>query len=180
MEDFNCSKVKWETFQSRGENTRGNRLLRLTMNNTMIKWLTENTRYREDKPSRLDLLFTKGINLEKDINYECPFGRSDYVVLEIEIKGDMENKQEESYKKKIRNYAKANYTAMKEFFSETDWTKIKELKDVQEKCDILLMIYEQEGKECIPFYKVKEKKKKSGLTESVKELKREEMKHGGE
>ena len=57
------------------------------MNNTMI---TENIRYREDKPSRSDLLFTKEINLEKDINYECPFGNSDHVVLEIEKKGDME------------------------------------------------------------------------------------------
>ena len=35
-----------------GENTWGNRLLRLTMNNTMIQWVTENTRFRgEDKPS---------------------------------------------------------------------------------------------------------------------------------
>ena len=42
------------------------------------------------------------------------------VVLEMEIKGDMKDKQEESYKKKIRNYAKANYTAMKEFFNGTD------------------------------------------------------------
>ena len=97
----------------------------------MIQWVTENTRSRcEDKPSKLDLLFTKGINLETDINYECPFGRSDYVVLEIEIKGDMEDKQKESYKKKIRNYAKANYSAMKKFFDETDWMKIKEVKDV--------------------------------------------------
>ena len=31
----------------------------------MIQWVTENTRFRgEDKPSRLDLLLTKGINLE--------------------------------------------------------------------------------------------------------------------
>ena len=152
------------------------------MNNTMIQWVIENTRFREDKPSRLDLLFTKGIDLEKDIDYECPFGRSDHVVLEIEIKGDMKDKQEESYKKKRRNYAKANYTAMKEFFSETDWMKIKELEDVQEKYDILLMIYGQGVNDYVPFYKVKEKgkKKKSGSTESVKELKREEMKHGGE
>ena len=61
----------------------------------------------------MDLSFTKGINLEKNINYEFPFGRSDYAVLKIEIKGNMENKQEESYEKKRRNYAKANYTAMK-------------------------------------------------------------------
>ena len=64
--DFNCSEVKWETFESGGENMWGKTLLRLTMNNIMIQWVTENTRYRgEDKPSRLDLLFTKGINLEK-------------------------------------------------------------------------------------------------------------------
>ena len=43
------------------------------------------------------------------------------------------------------------------------------------------MIYEQEVKEYVPFYKVKEKDgKKSCLTENVKELKREKMKHGGE
>ena len=65
----------------------------------MIQWVTENTRYREDKPSRLDLLFTKGINLENFINCESPFGRNDHVVLKIESKGDTENKQEESYKK---------------------------------------------------------------------------------
>ena len=63
------------------------------MNNTMIQWVTENTRFKGvDKPSRLDLLFTKGINLETDINYDCPFGRSDHVVLEIEIKGDIKDK----------------------------------------------------------------------------------------
>ena len=98
-----------------------NRLLRLMMNNTMIQWVTENTRFRgKNKPSWLNLLFTKGMNLEKDINYECPFGRSDHMVLKIEIKGDIKDKQEESYKKK-RNYAKVNYTAMKRFFNETDY-----------------------------------------------------------
>ena len=49
---FNCSEVNWEMFESGGENTWGNRLLRLTMNNTMIQWVTENTRFRgKNKPS---------------------------------------------------------------------------------------------------------------------------------
>ena len=62
------------------------------MNNTMIQWVTDNTRYRgKDKPSRLDLLFPKSIDLEKYINYECPFGSIDHVVLDIEMK-DMEIK----------------------------------------------------------------------------------------
>ena len=35
MGDFNCSEVIWETFEN-GENTWRNKLLRLTMNNTMV------------------------------------------------------------------------------------------------------------------------------------------------
>ena len=40
---------------------------------------------------------------------------SDHMVLEIDIKGDKEDKLEESYKKKRKNYAESNYTAMKKF-----------------------------------------------------------------
>ena len=63
------------------------------MNNTMIQWVTDNRRYIDDKTSRLDLLFCQRNISGKDKNYECPFGRSDHVVLEIEIKLDIEDKQ---------------------------------------------------------------------------------------
>ena len=50
MADFNCGEVRQKTLNSRGENTGESRLLRLTMNNTMIQWVIYNTRYRgEDK-----------------------------------------------------------------------------------------------------------------------------------
>ena len=88
----------------------------------------------------------------------------------------MEDKQDESYKKKRRNYAIANYTAMKRFFNETEWAKTKKLKDVQEKYDLFLMIYEQGVKKYVPFYRIKE----NGLMENEKQLKRKEMMHGGE
>ena len=59
------------------------------------------------------------------------------------------------------------------YFNEIDWTKMKELKEVHEKYDFFLMIQEQGVKEYVPFYKVKEKGiKQSGLSESVKELKK--------
>ena len=66
----------------------------------------------------------------------------------------MEVKQEQSYKKKKRNYVNTNYyTAMKKSFNETDRTKIKELKDMQDKYDFFLMIYEQHGvKKYVPFW----------------------------
>ena len=47
----------------------------------------------------------------------CPFGNSDHVLLEIEMKGrSMEVKQEESYVKKRKNYGKTNYTDIKKIF----------------------------------------------------------------
>ena len=63
-------------------------------NNTMIQWVTDNTRYREDK--------------SVPIWNEWPYDPRNI---------DMEEKHEELWKKK-------NYTAMKKFFNETDWTKI--------------------------------------------------------
>ena len=59
------------------------------------------------------------------------------MVLKIEIKGNIEDEQ----------------------YNGTDWTKIKELKEVQDKYDLFLMIYEG-VKEYVPFYKGKEKRKK--------------------
>ena len=82
----------------------------------MIQWVTVYTRYREDKTSRLDLLIIYQRNKSGNS------GNSDYVVLEIKIKGGMENKQEELYENIRKNYSK--YTDMKKFFNETDWTKI--------------------------------------------------------
>ena len=73
-------------FENRGENEWVNKLLKLTM----MQWITDYTRCKI-----------------KDINYECPFGSSNHMVLEIEINDDIEDKQEDlEEKKKKRNYAK--------------------------------------------------------------------------
>ena len=47
---FNCNEIKRVKFEIGCENKCGNRSLRLTMNNRMIQWITDNTIYRgEDK-----------------------------------------------------------------------------------------------------------------------------------
>ena len=58
-------------------------------------------------------------------NYESLFGSSDHVIIEMEIKGDMEVKQEESHKKKRRNYAEANYAVMKTFLMKLIGQKLR-------------------------------------------------------
>ena len=86
--------------------------------------INDHTKYREeDKHHDRTYYLLRKI----DINHECPFGSSDHVVLEIDIKRDIEDKQEESYKKKSRNYSLANYTTTK-FFNGTDRTKKKKKK----------------------------------------------------
>ncbi len=74
--DFNCGDVHWEMFEAGDDHTRGSRLMKVTLDNMMIQWVKENTRIRgEDEPSRLDLIFTKSMDL-KDISYMCPLGKS--------------------------------------------------------------------------------------------------------
>ena len=51
--------------------------------------------------------------MKKNTNYDRTFARNDYASLEIEIKEDMEGKYEKTFKKKRRNYANSNYTAIR-------------------------------------------------------------------
>ena len=134
--------------------------MKLTPNNTMVQWVNEDTRYRgEDRPSRLDLVFTKEVELAKDIVFDCPFGKSDHVILEIEMEGVTEER-DETHRKKRRNFAKANFPELRNFFEQINWKEIERLKSVQQKYDFFLRKYEEGIIKYVPEYKVKEKGKK--------------------
>ena len=159
--DFNCSNVKWEIFEGdEDENSWGNRLLKLSMENMMIQRVTENTRFRgEDKPSRLDLVFTKEVELTRDISYMCPLGKSDHVILELKIMGPFEKERDESHWNMRRNYAKANFPELMNFFGHINWEEMMKLRDVQQKYDFFLDKYEQGIMRYVPTYKVKTKRR---------------------
>ncbi len=57
--DFNCKEINWETLTTTGsENSWSNRLLNWAVENLMTQQV--DTRFSgRDKPSRLDLVFTK-------------------------------------------------------------------------------------------------------------------------
>ena len=152
--DFNCKDVNWDTFESFGsENSWGEQLLTLTMENAMKQWVQENTRYRGDnEPSRLDLVFSKGLELTKDIDYICPLGKSDHVVLEMEIETDTKRRNEE-HKKIRRNFRKANIEGLKEYFDDVDWEIIKSKENIQEKYSTFLNLYNIGIESHVPMYK---------------------------
>ena len=97
-----------------GKESWGNKLLNILMENGMIQWIKEATRFRgEDTPARLDLLFSKEPDVIGEINYKCPIGKSDHVVIEFNILEGRAEPRDESYKKGRLNYAKANFGGFK-------------------------------------------------------------------
>ena len=97
--DFNCGNIDWENLEAPGnENSWGNRLLQLAMNNLLKQWVSENTRYRgDDEPTRLDLVFSKKPQ-EMKVDYQSPVGKSDHVLLELETVNNMVEERGEPHK----------------------------------------------------------------------------------
>ena len=101
----------------------------------------ESTRYRgDDEPLRLDLILTREVHIKSDIRYKCPLGKSDHVILEMEIVNINKELKDESYKVNRLNYRKANKVKLKEYFGNINWENLMRTKDVQEKYDIFLKV----------------------------------------
>ena len=77
MGDFNCKEVCCEEWcTGGGEESWVSILLDLVMNNILTQWIKENTGFRcNEKPSRLDLLLTKELEVIRKANYHCPLGK---------------------------------------------------------------------------------------------------------
>lgn len=87
----------------------------LTTNDMIMQWVIEDSRYRgEGEPSRLDLMFTKGIDLAKDIEYQCPIRKNNHVMLEMVTRGDSEVERDKSHKKNRHSYAEATFNDFKQ------------------------------------------------------------------
>ncbi|XP_050692945.1 uncharacterized protein LOC126983856 [Eriocheir sinensis] len=137
--DFNCKAVKWEDYAMEGgENTWGSKLLKLATNNLLTQWVKGETRLRgDDQPSRLDLIFTKNVELDEGVSHECPLGKSDHELLEIKTKEGYEYR-DEAYKEKRKSYAKADYVGLKTFFAGVDWSDMKRSTNIQKKYDFFM------------------------------------------
>ena len=159
--DFNSKEIDWGEMEVRGITSPwSEELIQTMMINTMDQWVKESTRYRgEDKPSLLDLVFTKKPETEPSIEYLCPMGKSDHVTIEIVIQDDEVPTFNEEYKNERRNYAKANFTELKKFYREIDWSESLRGMEVQKKYDVFLSKYREGVERYVPKYKVKENKK---------------------
>ena len=116
--DFNCKNVNWEVMGTCGNaETWSEEVIQMAAQNTMEQWVDEFTRYRgTEEPSMLDLVLTKRPEQRPTINYLSPMGKSDRVVIEVELRDEMAETRKEDHKNGRLNYAKANFVGLRKFF----------------------------------------------------------------
>ena len=108
-------------------------MLQSAMVNTLEQWVEELTRYRgQEVPSLLDLVFSKMLEHRPNIKYLSPMGRSDHVVLEINLKDWEISKEEEDHKNERYNYAKGNFTELRKFWGSINWKALMEGNSTKE------------------------------------------------
>ena len=150
--DFNCKEVNWEQYTTPdSDESWGNALLNLVMENLMIQWVDKETRYRNgDTPARLDLIFTKEAGIIDSLNYLTPLGKSDHDVIEFRIKAEAMARNEEKHKIGRLNFTKADYSKLSQYFNESNWEEFEQAKDVQSKWNKFMEIYELAVDKIVP------------------------------
>lgn len=118
--DFNYSDINWP-IQSHSSKTRLSSLfVDNYLNSNLHQLIQQPTRFRNaNRPSTLDLLLTNDENLITEINFDSLIGTSDHIVIcaHAQFLSYSENRKSPI----IRNYWKANYTAINNSLATQDF-----------------------------------------------------------
>ena len=156
MGDFNCKEISWENWSTEGsELSWGNELLQLAMDNILTQWVQEPTRFQGNaEPARLDLVFTKEPEIVESMNYQSPIGKSDHVLIEFKLGAD-DTEEGKDHKEGTLNFSKANFVELRKHFGEVNWAAFHNARGTEEKWRLLLEIYEDGIRKCVPKRQVK-------------------------
>ena len=112
MGDFNYPKITWREGCGHTEDTKSEKFLDSINDAYLYQHIQKPTRYRcGQKENILDLIFTTSEDAVDSISYTPPIGKSDHCSLTFSVTKSENAKQSTS--RKIRNYSKANYEAMR-------------------------------------------------------------------
>ena len=174
--DFNCKEINWEegTYQG-GEDSWGCKLMTWAMENLMTQWIDKETRFMgSDNPSRLDLVFTSNPESIDSVNYGCPLGKSDHVLIQVNLSGEKLVMQE-SYKSERYRYNKTNFEGIREFFREVSWTCFDNAGDIEEKWSEFMRIYNDAVQRFVPKGRKNCKKGKEWFNDRCKAARQRKM-----
>ncbi len=98
----------------------------------MTQCVDGDTRFSgRDKPSRLDLVFTKDMEITETMHYHSPLGKSDHVLMEFNLKN--ENVIiDENYKVRRFEYSKDDFEKLGKYFVAVGWKDFEDVEDVPE------------------------------------------------
>ncbi|MPC61423.1 hypothetical protein E2C01_055495 [Portunus trituberculatus] len=85
----------------------------------MAQWIRETTRVGGNEEAlRVDLLFTKEIDVIEEMKYQCPQEKSDHLLTEFSLDSGSAVNKNELHKNDRYNYGKADSTELREYFTE--------------------------------------------------------------
>ena len=157
--DFNYGEINWDSNKGKGRSSR--KFLNVCQDCFLYQHIAAFTRCRgDDKPSLLDLVFTKN-NLDvESIKYGPPIGKSDHCVLSFKfcIDGGEAAAMSENVQK--LNYHKGKYAKASTLFESIPWEAELMGKGVETMWATFLHIYNSVVNQCVPVYNVNKGKRK--------------------
>jgi hypothetical protein len=159
MGDFNHPQIDFPECKVSGSNDSPAYLFYETVNEAgLFEQVQTYTRWRDgQQPSRLDYILTSEPHMVEHLTVECPLGRSDHGTITFEWITKVDLMIED--RPYIRNYAKADYNAIKSHLLNTDWPVDLVHLDLEHHWEFLIESLNRAAKLYIPISRPRNHKK---------------------
>ena len=149
MGDFNLPNVDWEDRDlKRGAKRIEEQMLDVVSDCFLYQHVKEETRFRNEQSSTLDLIFTKEEGDVKNVELLDPLGGSDHGIVMADYVSEWKSRV---VHKPRRMYHKGNYEQIIEELDQVDWDEKFENKSVQECWDVFKAKIEELVEKYIPM-----------------------------
>ena len=149
MGDFNLPNVDWEDRDlKRGAKRIEEQMLDVVNDCFLYQHVKEETRFRNEQSSTLDLIFTKEEGDGKNVELLHPLGGSDHGIVMADYVSEWKSRV---VHKPRRMYHKGNYEQIIEELDQVDWDEKFENKSVQECWDVFKAKIEELVEKYIPM-----------------------------
>ena len=95
-------------------------------------------------------MFTKEPEIIENVTYKSPIGKSDHVLIEMELKVRLDEIKRKDYMKSRFNFGKTNFTELQGYFEHVDWTDFYMSDKVEDKWKIFMEKYNEGIKKYVP------------------------------
>lgn len=176
--DFNHSSIRWNPEPEDPTNvlnTPESNFIECYRDTFYHQHTTEPTRFRENqRPSQLDLVFSKELGFVSTLTYGPPLGASDHVSLEIELNFELSLPNKE---RKIYHYDRADYRAFNHDILEINWNEAFDGASAQVAIDTFQEKLQDLTSKHIPFHTVAAKEKPTPIWMNKHAMKLVKKKH---